>query len=499
MAKHVKFAAVVLCMLFSSVSYGFEHFITRQGSQLFDGETPFRFFGIHAPELHRIEDDARGKCEADRRNWGQYFKLPTRDEQENWIKALSLTGHKAMRIYVLSVAHPDDDACGRPVHILPPKKSGGMPVLNETAMVVYDQMIALAEENQLRLILPFIDHWDWWGGRKQLAAFYGETADDFYDVKSKTFQAYHQIIRQVITRKNTITGRYYYDEKAIMAWETGNELKGSTQAFVASTARLIKQLAPHQLVVDGNYTAITPGSLNNDDIDIVSNHFYTNVGNNSPDTVYRDLAAIGGKKAYLVGEYGLVPIEKMRTIADALVTTSVDGHKAVGGFVWGFRGHRHNGGFYWHHEGNSGYKSYHLPGFAEAHANQELQVTALVRHTQARMDGKDYAAPLAPPSAPVLRAVDKCGEIAFMGAPLGRAYRIERKAKEGDVWEVVTPNFSDGIVDFNPAETPLFIDVSTPGLTGAFLYRVIAVNESGESPPSNTLTWHAGQCEKAAL
>lgn len=362
-------------------------------------------------------------------------------------------------------------------------------------MVVYDRMIALADKNSLRLILPFIDHWDWWGGRKQLAAFYGETADDFYDVKSKTFEAYHHIIHQVITRKNTITGRHYYEEKAIMAWETGNELKGSTQNFVSSTARLIKHLAPNQLVVDGNYTSITPGSLENENIDIISNHFYTNVGNNSPDTITNDLTAIDGKKVYLVGEYGLVPIDKMRAIAEAIVTRSVNGHSAAGGFIWGFRGHRHNGGFYWHHEGNSGYKSYHLPGFAEAHANQELQVTALVRHTQARMNGREHAAPLAAPSAPVLRTVDKCGNIAFMGSPLGRAYRVERKAKEGDVWDVVIANFSDGIVDFNPANGPLFTDKDATALSGEFSYRVIALNESGESPPSNTVQWQAGQCE----
>jgi hypothetical protein len=38
----------------------FENFITRDGAQLKDGNNVFRFAGIHAPELHRIEDDARG-------------------------------------------------------------------------------------------------------------------------------------------------------------------------------------------------------------------------------------------------------------------------------------------------------------------------------------------------------------------------------------------------------------------------------------------------------
>lgn len=59
----------------------FEHFITRDGAALKDGDRLFRFAGIHAPELHRIEDDARGTCKADPRGWGQYFKWPTAEEQ----------------------------------------------------------------------------------------------------------------------------------------------------------------------------------------------------------------------------------------------------------------------------------------------------------------------------------------------------------------------------------------------------------------------------------
>ncbi len=64
----------------------FTHFITRDGATLKDGDKVFRFAGIHAPELHRIEDDARGPCRADPRGWGQYFKWPTAQEQQNWIR-----------------------------------------------------------------------------------------------------------------------------------------------------------------------------------------------------------------------------------------------------------------------------------------------------------------------------------------------------------------------------------------------------------------------------
>src|SRR5690606_39360604 len=94
--------AFILGAAFTLPVLAFDNFITRDGHRLMDGKAEFRFAGIHAPELHRIEDDARGPCKADPRGWGQYFHWPTAEEQENWIKALVYTGHKAMRVYVLS-------------------------------------------------------------------------------------------------------------------------------------------------------------------------------------------------------------------------------------------------------------------------------------------------------------------------------------------------------------------------------------------------------------
>ena len=103
----------------------FTHFITRDGAALKDGDKVFRFAGIHAPELHRIEDDARGPCRADPRGWGQYFKWPTAQEQQNWIQAMVQTGAKAQRVYVLSVQQEFDKACGRETHILAPETAPG--------------------------------------------------------------------------------------------------------------------------------------------------------------------------------------------------------------------------------------------------------------------------------------------------------------------------------------------------------------------------------------
>lgn len=479
---------VFVLMVVKPVHAEFSHYITREGSVLLENGKPFRFFGIHAPELHRIEDDAKGHCAVDKRNWAKHFKWPTLDEQENWIQALTRSGHKAMRIYVLSVENVNDLACQRETHILAPLTPLEMPRLNENAMMVYDRMVALADKHGLRLILPFIDHWHWWGGRAELAAFYGEEARDFYDTTSKTYQAYQAIIRQVITRKNTITGRFYYEEKAIMAWETGNELVDSTPQFVAETSAWIKQFAPNQLVVDGTYLRVLQSSLSDPNVDIISNHFYSVNNNNQPQTVIEDLTAIAGQKAYIVGEFGLLPVKEMSAIADAIATTSVNGHTASGGFIWGFRGHRHNGGFYWHSEGDSGYMSYRLPGFDEGQSNSEKDVIKIARNTQAKMAGLSAPPALPIPLPPILRKVSDSGVLSFMGSPLGELYRIERRVKGEKKWTVIADGISDGKLKFDPEKDELFQDCSAKPSSVEIDYRVIATNASGESVPSNIVT-----------
>ncbi|PWW06965.1 CBM35 domain-containing protein [Mangrovibacter plantisponsor] len=478
----------------------FEHFITRDGARLLDGDKVFRFAGIHAPELHRIEDDARGPCKADPRGWGQYFKWPTPDEQENWIKAIVRTGAKAERVYVLSVQQEFDKACGRETHILAPSTPDGMPRLNEKAMEVYDNMIAQADKQGLRLILPFIDHWWWWGGREQLAAFYHEKPEDFYRTDSKTYKAYLDIIKQVITRKNTITGRSYFDEKAIMAWETGNELEDTNAAFLKTTAAWIKKWAPHQLVIDGTYKKINAFALTDPNVDIISNHYYTNADNNHPEQVTKDLTAIGGKKVYLVGEFGLLDSHDLDSIMQAIVHTKVNGAQAAGGFIWGFRGHRHEGGFYWHKE-YTGHYSYHLPGFpSEGKANQEMEVVNLVRKASAQLAGQEKVPPLPVPEPPKLRETTSPFAINWMGSPTGRYYDVERATSVTGPWKLVGKNISDGVNRWDPTTMNLFRDNYRELTLGETLYyRVIAKNESGASQPSNIIHVMHTQKNKAPV
>ncbi len=476
----------------------FDNFITRQGAQLMDGNQEFRFAGIHAPELHRIENDARGVCKADPRGWGQYFKWPTPEEQENWIKAIVQTGARAQRVYVLSVQQENDEACERETHILAPATPGGMPRLNEKAMVVYDNMIAEADKQGLRLILPFIDHWWWWGGREQLAAFYHEKPEDFYNTRSKTYQAYLDVIRQVITRTNTLTGRAYSEEKAIMAWETGNELEDTNAEFLKQTAAWIKKMAPHQLVVDGTYKKINDFSVNDPNVDIVSNHYYTNAGNNHPEQVKKDLEAIGGKKVYLVGEFGLLDSNALNSIMQSIVHTDVNGAKAAGGSSGVSVGTVTTAV-------SIGIKSTPATTATICRASRKgmpirkrRSSTWFAKRPRRSRAGKNGPLPI--PDAPKLRETTSPFAINWMGAAVGRSYDVERAESKDGPWQVVGHNISDGVQEWNPETMDLFRDDYTSLTLGkTYFYRVIAKNETGQSAPSNVISVTHTQKNKAPV
>ena len=66
-----------------------------------------------------------------------------------------------------------------------------------------------------------------------------------------------------------------------------------------------------------------------------------------------------------------------------------------------------------------------------------------------------------------------------------RAYRIERKLASDKKWYVIAKEISDGKNQYDSRHDNLFTDTDELTVGQTYLYRVIGINESGESPPSN--------------
>jgi mannan endo-1,4-beta-mannosidase len=161
-----------------------------------------------------------------------------------------------------------------------------------------DALIAAAEEFGLSLILPLVNYWPDFGGMPMYLRWLGLPGDAaaFY-ASPEARRTYRTWIERVLTRRNTITGRLYSDEPAILAWELANEprcqIAGGRELLLDWTAEMsafLKRLDPNHLLAlgdegffyrkgpghlyDGTYGVDFEAVLAIEQIDFGTYHFY---------------------------------------------------------------------------------------------------------------------------------------------------------------------------------------------------------------------------------
>lgn len=450
----------------------FTDYITADGDQLKDGGEPFRFASLNYPG--GMADPAFS--------------------QEDAIRTIAEMGGKVTRTYVPSVKRYDNANAGS-AFVLGPDANGVMQ-FNEEGFAKFDRLLALANQYGVRLIIPLVDQWQWVGGIESYVNFRypgtitGDAATDedgwkFY-TDPQVISDFKQVIHYMMNRVNTITGVKYKDDKAILAWETGNELGGYNQdkfpqAWTTEIARYIKEEEqPKQLLLDGRF-AINDASLTDPNIDIVGDHFYTG---NFVDRINEDSARAAGKKPYILGEFGLYT---SGAPVDALYNEALK-NGTDGIMIWSLRPHKEAGGFYWHDENPGNWASYHWPGFSSGDYYGETDIIRTVYKYAHYMNTNDVnkttAVPSipAPANAPVLLPITSVADIKWQGSVGASGYEVQH-SENGTDWTPVATNFSDG----GRAGTPTFHDEQA--LTGhTYSYRVRGVNESGVSEWSNVVT-----------
>ncbi len=458
-------AAVGLCLACSACSHeepgGFSHFVQREGARLVDGGRTFRFISYNIPNLHYVEDDLRFEQ-------SMPFRLPDAFEIDDALATIDQVGGQVVRMYALSVRKKDDPA-DIPRHVLGPGQ------FNEDAFVVLDRVVAAASRHRVRLIIPFIDQWSWWGGTAELAGFRGKKPEEFW-TDPEVFEDYKAIVSFVINRRNTITGVTYRDDKAILAWETGNELKGP-EDWTLRAASYIKSLDPQHILIDGSARdQIAESALADPNVDFVQTHHYDKDPREMIGRIQKNAKLAAGRKPYHVGEFGFLGTEALRTVLDAVIDDGM-----TGALLWSLRYRSREGGFYWHHEPYGGdlFKSYHWPGFDIGESFDERRMVRLLRDKAYQIRGLTPP-PLPVPAAPHLLTVSEGGQLTWRGSVGAERYDVQRAASAMGPWAEVGRGISEAQVQFRP----LFVDESVePGRP--CWYRVIARNEAGPSLPSN--------------
>ncbi|MCI0513866.1 hypothetical protein L0128_11690 [candidate division KSB1 bacterium] len=465
--------------------------ITRQGDQLLEGNVPFRFLGLAAPNLQQNESQL---CP------DQSNRFPDEYEIRDLLGTLNRLGARATRTFSLSVYSPADQ--GLPVYI------SARRTYNETAFRCLDLVIAFGHEYDVRLIIPLIASQSFYGirGVDEFAALAGKPPGSFWtdpEVKAD----FRHFLDFILNRRNTVNGLLYKDDPAILAWQLGNEFgsyagdrglddaawRPRILAWSLEMAAYMKSVDPRHLIMEAG--GVDRAALINDpNIDIISEHLYeywNRLGGRPWELA--PLARIArqdcqGKKPLIVDEFGLGSTENLYALMQTIRETGI-----VGGLMWSLRSHRRDGGWYYHNEGGTPVNSFHYPGFAAGFGYEETRLLDRLRAEAYLIRGLPCPAELVPAPAPVLRR--KGAGFTWRGATGAAFYTIERADFPAGEWQLLGTGLHDSIIqdvknfEHTPQATEaliLFYDESKiPGKT--YYYRIKGANRAGESEYSNIL------------
>jgi hypothetical protein len=466
--------------------------ISRRGDALYEGDKPFRFFGLAAPNIQAHESQI----------WADFGnRFPDDYETRDMLDSFHRLGGRVTRTFALAVASPDDK--GMPAYIT------GRRQYNEEAFRCLDLVIARCHEYDVRLIIPFIasQSFGFVRGVDEFSTLSGKEKGSFwYDQEVKA--DFRHYLEFVLNRRNTVNGILYKEDPAILAWQFGNEFpsyygdrKLDPKVWIPRITNWQIEMAAFIKTIDSKHLLMEAGGdrsalLACPDIDVMSTHIYEYWNRlfggptNLTEVARGEWASCRGRKPLIVDEFGLATIENNRALIAYIRETGISG-----GLLWSLRCHRRDGGFMLHNEEGTPINSYHYPGFGAGHGNQETQLLDLLRESAFAIRGLPVP-PLTPPTqAPILFRTH--GGFTWRGSTGAGYYAIERADHPEGPWELRATGLQDSVVTVpdqvlilegkkgpkagpagDPAPVALWFDESAaPGST--HYYRIRGFNTAG--------------------
>lgn len=155
-------------------------------------------------------------------------------------------------------------------------------VYSETTFSHFDQVIKEASDRNLKLIIPFVNNWNTFGGMCEYVKWCNTSigsCSDLSDIHDRFYtgqcekDAFKAYIANFLNRTNTLTGIPYKDDPTILAWELANEPRcrsdptgAKLNAWIGEMSAYIKSLDQKHLVttgIEGGYQNRATNSTNN--------------------------------------------------------------------------------------------------------------------------------------------------------------------------------------------------------------------------------------------
>ncbi|WP_404338401.1 mannanase [Sphingomonas sp. MMS12-HWE2-04] len=251
-------AALVATLSFPAAANS-DVFVRRRGTGFTRGGKPYRYAGGNIWYGAYLGADA---------------PYGDRDRLRRELDALAATGITNLRLLASSEVSPLKNA------VSPSFRDKTGPA-NRALLAGLDYCLAEMAKRDITAVLYLTNFWEWSGGMMTYLSYvndgrYIDVGDpahpwpDFPDATSEFYEnapavaLYHDWIRTLVGRTNSVTGTRYREDPTIMAWQLANEPRpGGREAVVArrlpafyrwtqGTAKLIKSLDRNHLVSTGN-------------------------------------------------------------------------------------------------------------------------------------------------------------------------------------------------------------------------------------------------------
>ena len=231
-------------------------FITVKDGRFYNGDKEYRYVGANFWYGAILASEGRG---GNRQRLRQELDL------------MQKVGIDNIRVLI-----GGDGREGIPSHIEPVLQT--VPgVYNDTLLLGLDYLMAELEKRDMKAVLYFNNAWEWSGGYGTYLEWakgkercpipsvdgwpaYMDYVSEFV-LNDKAIELSSNHIRNIVTRRNAITGKLYKDTPALMAWEIANEPrcfgedslhKARLVEFIDRQSRLIKSLDTNHLVTTGS-------------------------------------------------------------------------------------------------------------------------------------------------------------------------------------------------------------------------------------------------------
>jgi mannan endo-1,4-beta-mannosidase len=234
-------------------------FVRREGTGFRVGSQPYRFVGTNMWYAAYLGADA---------------DFGNRDRLRRELDALTGLGIDNIRILGSSELSPLKNS------ITPGFRTANADY-NRSLLEGLDYTLAEMGRRNMRAVIYLTNFWEWSGGMMTYLYYtnggrylnmndpahpwpaFADFNAEFYR-SGQAMALYHDYVRSLVSRTNSITGMRYADDPTVMSWQLANEPRpaGSEAvgrpnlpnyfAWIANTARLIKSLDPNHMVSLGH-------------------------------------------------------------------------------------------------------------------------------------------------------------------------------------------------------------------------------------------------------